>query len=49
MHVMVQSTLQNSFKQAYLKFNKEEWDRVEALHPDTYIDIQFKNVFKRLL
>ena len=36
------------FKQAYLKCNKEEWDRVEALHPDTYIDIQFKNVFKRL-
>ena len=36
------------FKQAYFKFNKEEWDRVEALHPDTYIDIQFKNVFKRL-
>ena len=36
------------FKQAYLKFNKEEWKRVEELHPDTYIDIQFKNVFKRL-
>lgn len=36
------------FKQAYLKFNEEEWKRVETLHPDTYIDIQFKNVFKRL-
>ena len=36
------------FKQAYLKFNKEEWNRVETLHPDTYIDIQFKKVFKRL-
>ena len=36
------------FEQAYLKFNEEEWKRVEELHPDTYIDIQFKNVFKRL-
>ena len=36
------------FEQAYLKFNEEEWKRVEELHPDTYIDIQCKNVFKRL-
>lgn len=36
------------FEQAYLKFNEEEWKRVEELHPDTFIDIQFKNVFKRL-
>ena len=30
------------FEQAYLKFNEEEWKRVEELHPDTYIDIQLK-------
>ena len=36
------------FKQVYLKFDQEEWKRVEAIHPGTYVDIQFKNVFQRL-
>ena len=33
------------FKQAYLKFDQEEWKRVEAIHPGTYVDIQFKMYF----